>query len=73
MMLTLLVLTTTLLVLPYLIRAEDDPTFTNTVYLIRNGETNTKKVGSGLNATGLLRANCLPRVRSLHTVICLGG
>lgn len=39
--------------------AEDDPTFTNTVYLIRNGEMNTNKVGSGLNATGREREGCL--------------
>lgn len=65
-MLKLLALITTILVVPHLTRAEDDPTFTNTVYLIRNAETNTKKVGSGLNATGFERADCLPRVRLLH-------
>ncbi|EKM59642.1 uncharacterized protein PHACADRAFT_250272 [Phanerochaete carnosa HHB-10118-sp] len=42
--------------------AEDDPTFKNTVYLIRNAETNTKKAGSGLNETGILRSECLPTV-----------
>lgn len=45
-----------------LVLAEDDPTFLNTVFLIRNGEMNTKKVGSGLNATGEARAQCLPDV-----------
>lgn len=42
--------------------AEDDPTFKNTVYLIRNAETNTKKLGSGLNMTGVVRSECLPSV-----------
>lgn len=46
-----------------LVLAEDDPTFKNTVYLIRNAETNTKKVKSGLSAVGLSRAACLPGVR----------
>ena len=47
--------------------AEDDPTFLNTVFLIRNGEMNTDKVGSGLNATGEARAQCLPSVSSRAT------
>ena len=42
--------------------AEDDPTFKNTVYLIRNAETNTDKAGSGLNTTGVLRSECLVNV-----------
>lgn len=44
------------------VAAEDDPTFKNTVYLIRNAETNTKKFGSGLNQTGIVRSQCLPSV-----------
>ena len=43
--------------------AEDDPTFLNTVYLIRNAETNTKTLGSGLSPAGQQRAECLPSVR----------
>ncbi|KIP03789.1 hypothetical protein PHLGIDRAFT_76998 [Phlebiopsis gigantea 11061_1 CR5-6] len=45
-----------------LARAEDDPTFSNTVYLIRNAETNTKVLGSGLSPAGQQRAQCLPSV-----------
>ena len=44
-------------------RAEDDPTFLNTVYLIRNAEMNGKHVGSGLSPEGFARAACLPSVR----------
>ena len=43
-------------------KAEDDPTFTNVVYLIRNAEMASSKVGAGLNATGVERAECLPNV-----------
>ena len=42
---------------------EDDQSFQNTVYLIRNGETNTKKLGSGLSPNGTARADCLVNVR----------
>ena len=42
--------------------AEDDPTFLNTVYLIRNAETNTKTLGSGLSPAGQQRSQCLPIV-----------
>ena len=62
-MLALLFILTSLLLVPSIIRAEDDPTFKNTVYLIRNAETNTKKLGSGLSTAGVERSQCLPSVR----------
>ncbi|KAI5117010.1 hypothetical protein M0805_004395 [Coniferiporia weirii] len=40
--------------------AEDDPTFPNTVYLIRNAETDTGE--SNLSVNGSLRADCLTSV-----------
>ncbi|KIP03781.1 hypothetical protein PHLGIDRAFT_15638 [Phlebiopsis gigantea 11061_1 CR5-6] len=42
-------------------RADGEP-FLNTVYLIRNAETNTAALGSGLSPAGRARAACLPRV-----------
>ncbi|GJE84699.1 phosphoglycerate mutase family protein [Phanerochaete sordida] len=54
------------------VAAEDDPTFKNTVYLIRNGETNTKKFGSGLTQTGILRSQCLPSVFGPNTAQTVG-
>lgn len=44
------------------VRAEDDPKFNNTVYLIRNGEMNSRKAGSGLSPNGTARADCLMNV-----------
>ncbi|GJE84698.1 hypothetical protein PsYK624_007740 [Phanerochaete sordida] len=52
--------------------AADDPSFRNTVYLIRNGETNTKEFGSGLTQTGILRSQCLPSVFGPNTAQTVG-
>ncbi|THH09243.1 hypothetical protein EW145_g2163 [Phellinidium pouzarii] len=54
------------------VRAEDDPTFTNIVYLIRNGEMNTNKVGSGLSVQGEERAQCLKNVFAPPSNLTIG-
>ena len=62
-MLSILLLVPVLL-LATLARADGEP-FLNTVYLIRNAETNAKALGSGLSPRGVQRAQCLPSVRPI--------